>query len=73
MFVFVDQESFVKDVSKFGVVSFTEKHCSTSLVKKVELQAQIPQENKLDVKTGQCIFRNFRYLKTSATVCLLDQ
>ena len=42
-------ESFVKDVSKFGVVSFTEKHCSTSLVKKVELQAQIPQENKLDV------------------------
>ena len=42
-------ESFVKDVSKFGVVYVTEKHCSTSLVKKVELQAQIPQENKLDV------------------------
>ena len=41
-------ESFVKDVSKFGVVYVTEKHCSTSLVKKVELQAQIPQENKLD-------------------------
>ena len=30
-------ESFVKDVSKFGVVSVTEKHCSTSLVKEVEL------------------------------------
>ena len=26
-------ESFVKDVSKFGVVSVTKKHCSTSLVK----------------------------------------
>jgi hypothetical protein len=58
----------VKDVSKFGVVSVTEKHCSTSLVKEVELQAQIPQENKLGVipqtvylKTGQCLFRNFRY------------
>jgi hypothetical protein len=36
----------IKDVSKFGVVSVTEKHCSTSFVKKVELQAQIPQENK---------------------------
>jgi hypothetical protein len=24
-------ESFVKDVSKFGVVSVTKKHCSTSL------------------------------------------
>jgi hypothetical protein len=35
--------------SKFGVVSVTEKHCSTSLVKEVELQAQIPQENKLGV------------------------
>jgi hypothetical protein len=42
-------ESFVKDVSKFGVVYVTEKHCSTSLVKEVELQAQVPQENKLDV------------------------
>jgi hypothetical protein len=42
-------ESFVKDVSKFGVVSVTEKHCSTSLAKGVELQAQIPQENKLGV------------------------
>ena len=42
-------ESFVKDVSKFGVVYVTEKHCSTSLVKEVELQEQIPQENKLDV------------------------
>jgi hypothetical protein len=29
----------VKDVSKFGVVSVTEKHCSTSLVKEVEMQA----------------------------------
>jgi hypothetical protein len=27
-------ESFVKDVCKFGVVSVTEKHCSTSFVKK---------------------------------------
>jgi hypothetical protein len=42
-------ESFVKDVSKFRVVSVTEKHCSTSLVKEVELQAQIRQENKLGV------------------------
>ena len=42
-------ESFVKDVSKFGVVSVTEKHCSTSLVKEVELQAHIPQESKSDV------------------------
>jgi selenophosphate synthetase-related protein len=42
-------ESFVKDVSKFGIVYATEKHCSTSLVKEVELEAQIPQENKLDV------------------------
>jgi hypothetical protein len=40
-------ESFVKDVSKFGVVSVTKKHCSTSLVKTVELQAHIPQESKL--------------------------
>jgi len=40
-------ESFVSDVSKFGVVSVTKKHCSTSLVKETELQAQIPQENKL--------------------------
>jgi len=40
-------ESFVKDVSKFGVVSVTEKHCSTSLVKEVEMQAQIPQKNKI--------------------------
>jgi Na+/H+ antiporter NhaC len=34
-------ESFVKDVSKFGVVSVTKKHCSTSLVNEAELQAQI--------------------------------
>ena len=40
-------KSFVKDVSKFGVVSVTEKHCSTSLVKEAELHAQIPQESKL--------------------------
>jgi hypothetical protein len=39
-------ESFVKDVSKFGVVSVTKKHCSTSLVKEAELHAQIPQESK---------------------------
>ena len=39
----------MKDVSKFGVVSVTEKHCSTSLVKEVEMQAQIPLENKLGV------------------------
>ena len=37
----------MKDVSKFGVVSVTKKHCSTSLVKTVELQAQMPQESKL--------------------------
>jgi hypothetical protein len=39
-------ESFVKDVSKFGVVSVTKKHCSTSLVKETELQAHIPEESK---------------------------
>jgi hypothetical protein len=42
-------ESFVKDVSKFGVVSVTKRHCSTSLVKEAELQAQIPEEIKLGV------------------------
>ena len=42
-------KSFIIDVSKFGVVSVTTKHCSTSLVKEVEFQAQIPQENKLGV------------------------
>ena len=42
-------ESFVKNVSKFGVVSVTRKHCSTSLVKEAELQAHIPQESKLGV------------------------
>jgi hypothetical protein len=42
-------ESFVKDVSKFGVVSVTKKHCSTSLVKESESQAQIPQESKQGV------------------------
>ncbi len=42
-------ESLVKDVSNFGVVSVTTKHCSTSLVKTVELQGQIPQESKLCV------------------------
>ena len=42
-------KSFVKDVSKFGVVSVTKKHCSTSLVKEAELHAQIPQESKLGV------------------------
>jgi hypothetical protein len=41
--------SFVKDVSQFGVVSVTKKHCSTSLVKEVELHAHIPQESKLGV------------------------
>ena len=35
-------ESFVKDFSKFGVVSVTKKHGSASLVKEAELQAQIP-------------------------------
>jgi hypothetical protein len=39
----------VKYVSKFGVAYVTEKHCCTSLVKEVELQAHIPQENKLGV------------------------
>jgi hypothetical protein len=34
-------ESFMKDVSKFGVLYVTEKHCCTSLVKEVEMQAQI--------------------------------
>jgi hypothetical protein len=42
-------ESFMKDVSKFGFVSVTQKHCSTILVKEAELQGQIPQESKLDV------------------------
>jgi hypothetical protein len=39
-------ESFVKDVSTFAAVSITKKHCSSSLVKEAELQAQIPQESK---------------------------
>ena len=39
----------MKDVSKFGGVSVTEKHCSTLLVKEAELQEQIPEENKLSV------------------------
>jgi hypothetical protein len=39
----------VKYVSKFGVAYVTEKHCCTNLVKEVELQAHIPQENKLGV------------------------
>ena len=42
-------ESFMKAVSKFGIVSVTKKHCSTSLVQESELQAQIPQESKLGV------------------------
>ena len=42
-------KSFIEDVSNFGVVSVTSKHCSTSLVKKVAFQAHIPQENKLGV------------------------
>jgi hypothetical protein len=42
-------ESFLKDVSIFGVVSVTKKQCSTSLAKEAELQAQIPQESKLGV------------------------
>ena len=42
-------ESFVKYVSTFGTVSITKKHCSSSLVKEAELQAQIPQESKLGV------------------------
>jgi hypothetical protein len=42
-------ESFVKNVSKFGVVSVTKRHCSTNLVKEAELQAQIPEEIKLGV------------------------
>jgi selenophosphate synthetase-related protein len=47
---FSELQSFVKDVSKFGVVSVTEKHCSTSLVKEAELHAQIPQESKLGTR-----------------------
>ena len=39
----------MKDVSKFGVVYVTKKHCSTSLVRKAEIQAQILQESKLGV------------------------
>ena len=39
-------ESFVKYVSTFGAVSFTQKLCSSSLVKEAELQAQIPQETQ---------------------------
>jgi hypothetical protein len=42
-------ESFVKEVPKFGVVSVTKKHCSTSLVKEAELQVQILEEIKLAV------------------------
>ena len=42
-------ESFVKDVSQFGVVTVTKKLCSTTLVKEAELQAHIPQESKLCV------------------------
>ena len=42
-------KSFVKDVFTFGVISVTNKHCSSNLMKAAELQAQIPQESKLDV------------------------
>ena len=42
-------KSFIEDVSKFGVVSVAKKHCSTSLVKEAEFQAQTPQERKLAV------------------------
>jgi hypothetical protein len=42
-------KSFVKDVPKFGVLSVTKKHCSTSLVQKAESQAPIPQKRKLGV------------------------
>jgi hypothetical protein len=42
-------KSFMKDVSKFGIVSVTKKHFSTSLVNEAELQAQIPQESRLGV------------------------
>jgi hypothetical protein len=42
-------ESLVKDISKFGVVFVTKKHCSTSLVKGTELLAQMPQESKLGI------------------------
>ena len=36
-------------ISTFGAVSITKKHCSSSLVKEAEWQAQIPQESKLGV------------------------
>jgi hypothetical protein len=36
-------------MAQFGVVSVAKKHCSTSLVKEVELHAHIPQESKLGV------------------------
>jgi hypothetical protein len=42
-------ESFVKDVSKFSALSVTKKHCSTSIVKEAELQAQITQESNVGI------------------------
>jgi hypothetical protein len=55
-------ESFVKDVSKFGVVSVTEKHCCTSLVKEVvQCFLLCMKSQTVYLKTGQCLFRNFRY------------
>jgi hypothetical protein len=64
-------ESFVKDVSKFGVVSVTKKHCSTSLIKEAELQAQISQENKM-VATPQHTRKATVYFrsKVKGPVCI---
>jgi hypothetical protein len=53
-------ESFVKNVSKFAVVSVTKKHCSTSLVKEAELQAHIPQESKM------CVVHSYERLEITS-------
>jgi hypothetical protein len=47
-------KSFIEDVSKFGVVSVTTKHCSTSLVKKVDkdLAMNISAKNSSNPSSG---------------------
>jgi hypothetical protein len=62
-------KSFVKDVFTFGVISVTNKHCSSSLMKAAELQAQIPQESKLDV-TPELTKRTTVNFPTDNTGCV---
>jgi hypothetical protein len=67
-FLFCLSISEILFVIKFGVLSVTKKHCSTSLVQKAESQAQIPQKSNLGATpqltrktTANCLFRNLRY------------